>query len=93
MEKMRDRVPNFFRYCNFVIGGKFIKLKNVDWKQLSLNTCLTGDIIKKCEKNWDWGQLSLNPCLTREIIDTHVDKWDWDNLSLNPCLTKNIRRS
>ena len=32
MEKMRDKVPHFFQYCNFVIGGKFIKLKNIDSK-------------------------------------------------------------
>ena len=90
MEKMRDKVPHFFRYCNFVIGGKFILLENADWDELSLNTCLTEDIIEKYEKKWNWQKLSSNTCLTKEIIDAYPDKWDWVFLSLNPCLTEEI---
>ena len=90
MKIMRGEVNNFFRYCNFIIGGKFIKLKNIDWNDLSYNKCLTRKIINNHIDEWNWFNLSGNTCLTKEIINAYPKKWNWNSLSRNDCLTKEI---
>ena len=90
MKIMSNKVSNFFEYCNFVIGGKFIKLKKVNWYCLSCNKCLTKEIIDAYIDKWDWNELSGNKCLTKEIIDAYLKKWNWEILSENRCLTKDI---
>jgi len=57
--------------------------KNLSWKQISLNSSITVEIIEKypCEP-WDWISISRNPNLTMEIIDKYSDKpWDWNQIS------------
>ena len=64
MEIMRNKVNNFFEYCNFIIEGKFVKLKKVDWRQLSWNKCLTKEIIDTYSEKWNWNILSGNEYIT-----------------------------
>ena len=90
MDVMRNKVNNFFRYCNFIIKEKFVKLKYVGWNDLSYNKCLTKEIIDAYFNEWNWYFLSRNTCLTKEIIDAYPNKWNWNNLSENECLTKEI---
>ena len=57
--------------------------KNLSWKQISLNSSITVEIIEKypCDP-WDWISISRNPNLTMEIIDKYSDKpWDWNQIS------------
>ena len=60
------------------------------WLGLSLNPCITTDIIESFISQWQWFYLSTNPNLNVQFVRKYINKnWDWFNLSCNPCMTFN----
>jgi hypothetical protein len=61
------------------------KSKNVDWKILSKNPCLTLEMLKEFkEKSWDYDLMSENPGLSRHILEEYpTEAWNFYKISEN----------
>jgi hypothetical protein len=76
--------------------------KNWDWDELSQNSNLTPEILKKSLEidfnfPWDWQLISSNKIFTWEFIQENLASenpypwdWDWDGVSQNPNITWEI---